>query len=341
MTARMKRLALGIILAVLTVGGVRTIYPSDSQDISVRRLALNPDNPAQGQVGALDFIAAWELRSRNEDFGGISALVSVGNNHFVGIGDKATVIGFTLTKHGRIDDSFIAPLPNLHGPNVSYKDRDSEALAYDRDSGQYWVSFEGKHAIRRYSVSFAQQTGTIRPAILQNLPRNKGAESMVRLHDGRFIIIAESLDDEIHSAWLFSGDPIESATTTTPFKFHPPAGYRVTDAVQLPDGRIVLLNRAIGFLRGFSAKVSLLSFESIQGIGRDSMLSADVIASLAPPLLVDNMEGIAVTSDGDKLFLWLISDNNFTLLQRTILMQFRLPHQPDSKKPEAYTAPGL
>ena len=332
MTAKVKRLALGVMLAVLTVGGVRTIYPSDSQDISVRRLALNPDNAAQRRVGALEFIAAWELRSRNEGFGGVSALVSVGNSRFVGIGDAGTVIGFRLTEDGRIDRATIAPLPNVHGPNISYKDRDSEGLAYDPDSGQYWVSFEGKHAIRRYSKSFAQQTGMIRPAILQKLPRNKGAESIVRLQDGRFIIIAESLDDDMHSAWVFSGDPIESATSITPFTFRPPAGYRVTDAVQLPDGRIVLLNRAIGFPSGFTAKVSLLNPDSI---GRNSVLSADVIASLAPPLLVDNMEGIAVTSDGDKLFLWLISDNNFTLFQRTILMKFRLLYQPDSKKPEA------
>ncbi|MFN5127223.1 MAG: esterase-like activity of phytase family protein [Sphingomonadaceae bacterium] len=321
MTAKIKRLALGVMLAVLTVGGVRTIYPSNSQDIKLRRLALNHDNAAQRQVGALEFIAAWELRSRNADFGGVSALVSVGNSRFVGIGDAGTVIGFRLTEDGRIDRATIAPLPNVHGPNISYKDRDSEGLAYDPDSGQYWVSFEGKHAIRRYSKSFAQQTGMIRPAILQKLPRNKGAESIVRLQDGRFIIIAESLDDEMHSAWVFSGDPIESATTITPFTFRPPVGYRVTDAVQLPDGRIVLLNRAIGFPSGFTAKVSLLNPDSI---GRDSVLSADVIASLAPPLLVDNMEGIAVTGDGDKLFLWLISDNNFTLLQRTILMKFRL-----------------
>ena len=332
MTAKIKRLALGIILAVLTVGGVRTIYPSDSQDISLRRLALNSDNTAQRQVGALEFIAAWELRSRNEGFGGISALVSLGDGRFVGIGDAGTVIGFRLTEDGRIDRATIAPLPNVHGPNVSYKDRDSEGLAYDPDSGQYWVSFEGNHAIRRYSKSFAQQTGMIRPPILQKLPRNKGAESIVRLQDGRFIIIAESLDDDMHSAWILSGDPIESATTITPFTFRPPAGYRVTDAAQLPDGRIVLLNRAIGFLRGFTAKVSLLNPDSI---GRDRVLSADVIASLAPPLLVDNMEGIAVTGDGDSMFLWLISDNNFTLLQRTILMKFRLLYQPDSKKPEA------
>jgi len=321
MTAKIKRLALGVMLAVLTVGGVRTIYPSNSQDIKLRRLALNHDNAAQRQVGALEFIAAWELRSRNADFGGVSALVSVGNSRFVGIGDAGTVIGFRLTEDGRIDRATIAPLPNVHGPNISYKDRDSEGLAYDPDSGQYWVSFEGKHAIRRYSKSFAQQTGMIRPAILQKLPRNKGAESIVRLQDGRFIIIAESLDDEMHSAWVFSGDPIESATTITPFTFRPPVGYRVTDGVQLPDGRIVLLNRAIGFPSGFTAKVSLLNPDSI---GRNRVLSADVIASLAPPLLVDNMEGIAVTGDGDKLFLWLISDNNFTLLQRTILMKFRL-----------------
>lgn len=332
MTAKIKRLALGIILAVLTVGGVRTIYPNDSQDIIVRRLALNPDNAAQRQVGALEFIAAWELRSRNEGFGGISALLSVGDSRFVGIGDAGTLIRFRLTDDGRIDRATIAPLPNVHGPNVSYRDRDSEGLAYDPDSGQYWVSFEGNHAIRRYSKSFAQQTGMIRPAILQKLPRNKGAESMVRLQDGRFIIIAESLDDDMHSAWIFSGDPIESTTTITPFTFRPPAGYRVTDAAQLPDGRIVLLNRAIGFPSGFTAKVSLLNPDSI---GRNSVLSADVIASLAAPLLVDNMEGIAVTSDGNSMFLWLISDNNFTLFQRTILMKFRLPDQPDSKKPEA------
>ena len=337
MSAKLKRLALIIALAVLAVGGVRTIYPSDSQDINLRELPLNSDNLAQRQVGALEFVAAWELRSHNENFGGISALVALTNGRFVAIGDAGTLIRFGLTNDGRIDRATIAPLPNLQGPKMSYKDRDSEGLTYDPDSGQYWVSFEGKHAIRRYSTSFAQQTGLVRPTILQKLPRNKGAESMVRLQDGRFIIIAESLDDDIHSAWMFSGDPIENATTATPFKFRPPAGYRVTDAVQLPDGRIAILNRAVGFLSGFTAKVSLLNPESIS---RGSVLSADVIASLSAPLLVDNMEGVTVTNEGNKLFLWLISDNNFTIFQRTILMKFRLNQKADSKKPEADTAPG-
>ena len=40
MSAKLKRLTLIIALAVLAVGGVRTIYPSDSQVISLRPLML-------------------------------------------------------------------------------------------------------------------------------------------------------------------------------------------------------------------------------------------------------------------------------------------------------------
>ena len=338
MATRMKRLALGMGLAVLAVGGVRTIYPNDSQDISLRRLALNTDDLTQRQVGDLEFIAAWELRSRNDSFGGISALTAISDGRFVGIGDAGTLIGFGLTTDDRTDQSFIAALPNLGASEVSYKDRDSEGIAYDPDSGQYWVSFENKHAIRRYSRSFVRQTGIVRPREMKDWPSNKGAESIIRLKDGRFLVIAESIDDHLHPALLFSGDPIEPDSKITMFKFRPPLGYRVTDGVQLPDGRIAILNRAIGFPHGFSAKVSLLTPANI---GRDNIVSPKVIASLAAPLLVDNLEGIAVTGEGKDTLLWLISDNNFTIMQRTILMKFRLSPQPDSKKPAASTAPGL
>ena len=48
-------------------------------------------------------------------------------------------------------------------------------------------------------------------------------------------MIAESVDDRMHPALLFSGDPVERGTSITSFKFRPPTGYRVTDGVQLPD----------------------------------------------------------------------------------------------------------
>ena len=135
MSPKIKRLALGIGLAFVAVAGVRTIYPSDSQDISLKPLQLNPDNPAMRQVGGLEFIAAWELLSKNGDFGGISALMALKDGGFVGIGDAGTLIGFGLTSDASTDRPFIVPLPNLNGPENSYKDRDSEGIAYDPDRG--------------------------------------------------------------------------------------------------------------------------------------------------------------------------------------------------------------
>jgi len=338
MSPKIKRLTLGIGLAFVAVGGVRTIYPNDSQDITLKPLALNPGNPAMRRVGGLEFIAAWELRSKNGDFGGISALTALKDGRFVGIGDAGTLIGFGLTNDATTDRPLIAPLPNLDGPEINYKDRDSEGIAYDPESGQFWVSFEAHHAIRRYSGSFARMTGIVRPAAMQNWPKNKGAETIIRLQNGQFIIIAESVDDGTHPALLFSGDPVERGSAITQFRFRPPPGYRVTDGVQLPDGRIALVNRSIGFPQGFSAKISLFNPNDIS---TSAVAAGTVMASLASPLLVDNLEGIAVTTEGPQVYLWFVSDNNFSIFQRTILMKFRLPSAPDKKKPEAVTAPGF
>ena len=48
------------------------------------------------------------------------------------------------------------------------------------------------------------------------------------------------------------------------------------------------------------------------------------VARLAAPLSVDNFEGIAVRRDGTRDFVYLISDDNFLGLQRTLLLKFEL-----------------
>lgn len=338
MIDRMKPLGLAALLAVLAVGGVRVIYPTASQDIALQPLVLDVDNPALRRVGGLVFEGAWELRSRNEDFGGISALVALADGRFIGVGDAGTLIGFGLTQDERTDRPFIAPLPDSHGPNQNYKDRDSEGIAHDPMSGQFWISFEANHAIRRYSSGFARTTGILRLKQMQEWPDNKGAECIIRLRDGRFIIIAETLDGDTHPALLFSGDPVERGSAVSAFRYRPPAGYRVTDGAQLPDGRLVILNRRISFPKGFAAKIALVDTATVKS---GNIAAGKVIASLAPPYLVDNMEGIAITQKTGATYIWLISDNNFSIFQRTILMQFQFPPDPKTKKPEALAAPGF
>ena len=55
----------------------------------------------------------------------------------------------------------------------------------------------------------------------------------------------------------------------------------------------------------------------LPGTGRE-------IARLAPPLTIDNMEGVSVTVENGRNIVWLVSDDNFFPLQRTLLLKFAL-----------------
>ena len=338
MIARALRILILLLLAVVSVGGIRTIYKNDSQKIAMKPLTLDPANPGIRRVGDLIFLEAWELGSDNSDFGGISALTALPGNRFIGVSDAGTLIGFGLTRDDRIDRPFIAPLPESHGPDKNFEDRDTEGIAFDTASGHFWVSYEAKHAIRRFSRSFSRMNGLVRPEQMQGWPSNKGAETIVRLNDGRFVVIAETFEPDFHPALLFSGDPVEKGTITSRFSYRPPTGYRVTDATMMPDGRLLVLNRSISFPNGFSAKLAVLEADEIKA---GNTASGKVIASLSAPLLIDNMEGVAITRDGKETIIWLISDDNFSIWQRTLLMKFRLSERNKKKKPDAAAAPGF
>ena len=337
MSHRFRRLLLIFALGALAVGGVRTTYKNTSQNIAMTPLSLDESNPKRTKVGALSFLGGWELRSNNGDFGGISALVALKDGRFLGVSDAGALIGFGLSDDVRADRPFIAALPGTFGKGVTYKDRDSEGIAYDPVSGRIWVSYEHSHAIRRFPASMSRVDGMIRPATMRRWPRNSGAEALVRMADGRFLAFAEGGDvDGVYPAMQFSGDPVEMGTTQFSFQYRPSKGYRITDATQLPDGRLLLLERRIGFPKGFTAKLLMLDPAKIM---RDATVSGDVIATLEPPLLVDNMEGLAITQENGRTIIWLISDNNFNAIQRTLLMKFALTLP--NKKPEALGAPGF
>jgi hypothetical protein len=338
MRNRFGQLILVILLAVLAIGGLRTTYKNSSQNIALKPLPFNPDNPANTRVGQLQFLKAWELDSANLDFGGLSALTVLPDGRFVGLSDAGTLTGFGLTNDDRTDRPFIAPLPESFGPGKTYEDRDSEGLVSDPVSGQYWVSYEGKHMIRRFTPSFARSDGMVRPPEMQYWGANSGAEAIARLPDGRFLVISEGADrsDGSYTALAFSGDPIEPGTTHFTFGYRPPNGYKATDAKMLPDGRLLVLNRRVAFPEGFSAKLTVFDPTTI---AKGETVNGKVIATLKSPLLVDNMEGLAITQESGRTIIWMISDNNFNIWQRTLLMKFALIT--DIKKPEAEPAPGF
>ncbi len=325
------------IAAFISFSGTRTIYRNDSQAISARALLLDEQDKKRRFVGPLEFLGAWELKSDNQNFGGISEIKLLSDGRFLGISDAGTLIGFGLSNDAHIDRPFIAPIPYAYQTN--YKDRDAEGMTYDPATNQIWISYEGNHAIRRFSTSMASSTGIARPAAMQKWSSNSGAEAMVRLSDGRFILFSEGYDrpDGSYDALLFSGDPVEPGSKYIAFGYRPPVGYKPTSAALLPDGDILILNRRISLPYGFSAKFVKINPDMIQA---EQSISGDLIATLGPPVLTDNMEGLAINEENGRTILWLISDNNFFILQRTLLMKFALNEH--NKKPEAdVPAPGF
>ena len=335
MTRRTLLILLLCTIAMGSIFGTRIIIPNRSQSASAAAVPLNPEDPQQRTVGALTFIGAWHLQSDNSDFGGFSALGRLPDGRFLAISDAGWMAAFALTstKAGAaVSDSFIARLPGAEGigPNgeeLTYEDRDAESLTSDAERGRYWVGYENKNVIRRLDGGFVRVTAMAAPPLMTEWPSNGGPEAMLRLSDGRFLVFAETaeLDDDSTEVLLFQGDPTERGTQVTRLSYAAPDGYRVTDAAQLPDGDLLLLNRSIGVPKGFTAKLTRVPLSDVRA---GAVLRGAVIGTLAPPLTVDNMEGLLVergTVQGrDATVIWLISDDNYFGFQRTLLMQFAL-----------------
>jgi hypothetical protein len=49
-----------------------------------------------------------------------------------------------------------------------------------------------------------------------------------------------------------------------------------------------------------------------------------LIATLKAPFIHDNFEAIAATRDGDVTIIWIASDDNRSVVQRSLLLKFRL-----------------
>jgi hypothetical protein len=228
-----------------------------------------------------------------------------------------------MARPGVIGNVQFGRLPDFPGRQGIKADRDSESMAIDPASGNIWVGFEVYNAIYRYAAGFTQATAHGSPAEMQNWPSQTGPESIVRLTDGRFVVISENakLKGGAKEALLFPGDPTDPANVPIRFSYRPPAGYLATDAAQLPDGKLIVLNRHFSFTDGFWAALTVIDPRDIQA---GAELKGELLAEFRPPLNIDNMEGISATRERGHTILWLISDDNQISLQRTLLMKFAL-----------------
>ena len=273
---------------------------------------------------------AWQLSSARNDFGGYSALAVTGPGRFLAISDRNTVLRFSLPDHAAPDSESYVPAsitdlfpgPPPHVP----QDNDCEALAVDPASGEIWAAFEDAAAYWVFSKDLAAPRRVAAP-ILRDWPGNAGPEAMVRLSDGRFVVLIEAREESAtqaakpapnrHPAMIYSGAP-RRLETPVRFSVALPEGFRPTDATPLPDGRALVLGRDWG-ITGYRSMIGVLD---LAGAKQGATLPVRELARITDWRISDNYEGMAVVPGPDGLTIWLISDNNQSVwLQRTLLLR--------------------
>ncbi len=218
-------------------------------------------------------------------------------------------------------ESQLFPILDRNGNSFTVKRAgDAEALEALGD-GSFLVAFEQVHRIARYSgpepwKSRAEpQTA---PADLARQEPNGGIETAARLPDGRLILISETEERSpgVLKAWIGAGGTWRDAN------YRRRGDYRPVDGKALPNGDLLVLERAFNLLGGFASRLVRIPAASIRP---DAILDGRDVAEIAPPLTSDNFEGLAVEPAPDGgTYVYLISDDNRVTLQRTLLLQFRL-----------------
>jgi hypothetical protein len=283
------------------------------------------------RFGSLEYRSGLILTLPFRGFGGLSGWrLDAKGERFIAISDHGSWFTGRIVYRGRemigLDDVEAAPLLGPDGlPVTSRRWYDSESIALD---GSFvYVGIERVNQILRYDFAkgFTRSRGEVIavPPALRKLPRNKGLEGLVMVPKGMPLagtLIAFSergLDSERNLiAFLIGGK------TPGQFAVRRTDEFDISDAVLLPSGNLLILERKFSWLGGLGIRIRSIALSALAPgavVDGPAIFNADLGSE------IDNMEGIDahVTPEGDTV-LTMVSDDNFSLIQRTLLLQFTL-----------------
>lgn len=291
---------------------------------------LDPRDPAARRAGELEYRGGIALRSTDPRFGGFSGLhVSTDGSSLVAISDRGAWLRLRLgyDKTGRLVRAARGEMGALIGEDglpLTGDSRDAEALAVMPD-GSMLVAFERRHRILHYpeaSPPFARPPAPFpAPAGLAEAPANGGLEALVHVGRGYLVGIAERVTagGGALAAWVGRGGVWE------PFGYVRKPGFRVTAAGLMPAGDLLVIEHRYSAASGSVARFVRVPRNAIAPRRR---VEGRTLAEIAPPLTTENFEGVSIRrGDRREALIYVISDDNFNPLQRTLLMMFAAPEE--------------
>ncbi len=308
--------------------------PSLSADQEIKVIALpvsfDPNAADRIKFGKLLWRGGLVLTSDDKRFGGISGIiVDQQGKNMVGITDNGSWIKAELIyKNGKlsgIEHVFMGALKGKdRTPFLLPWDRDAEAIAAMQD--RFLISFERRHRIGEFASVDGRpgyQVGQIDlPEESLAMADNGGIEGFDVLRGGELkgsiVAFSESfLDaDQFIKGWIINGKMVDKIYLKAM------GGFSITEVVSLDDGSLLFLERRYTRKDGVSMRVRFVKSEYVKP---DARLTGVVLFEGNSDFEIDNMEGLAVHKNSQgRIILTLISDDNFSAKQKTLLLQFEL-----------------
>ncbi|MCC5979137.1 MAG: esterase-like activity of phytase family protein [Salinarimonas sp.] len=305
--------------------GITTLTPRvdrlpffDSRDRTRRRF------------GELTFRSGLEINHRYPHFGGFSglwrstdgaSLIAVSDRgqwlEAETIEDEAGIAGFS--------SATMAPILDFHGTPLGRTENfDVEAVTIQ--DGIAHIGIERTNAVMRFDLGedglTARGEFVPTPEEMRDWPFNKGPEAIAVAppaspFPGAVVVIGERTRGGAEAptqGFVIDGDEHHA------FDVARHDWFDITDMEYLENGDILVLERRYRILRDVGARIRRLPGADLRP---GAVLDGPVIFEAGPGQQIDNMEGLAShrTQDG-RLVLSLISDDNFSILQRTLLLEF-------------------
>ncbi len=268
----------------------------------------------------INLLGSKLITHENNNFGGISGItLSENGENFVLISDKSyyfkgkiirdnlnKILDFDIKDQGQL---FSSKKEHLTGRNV-----DSESIVRVKENG-FYISFESNNRIMYHEALNGPGKFLPKHPDFDKFLFNDGIEALAIKKNGELFAIPElpPKGKEHHPIYRFHDNEwsiIDEIKINKDFK--------VVDAEMIDDENLIILERKFSFYDGFKIRLRRIIIEDNTVINSEILLES-------LPWEYYNFEGLSKWKDREgKIYLTLISDNQFSPLLKTEVREFIL-----------------
>ena len=270
-------------------------------------------------IGPFRLASAAEMTSPDKALGGLSGLAALPDGRLLAVTDA----GDWLVWRPNPSTGLIrGEIGSIAMPGADKAERDAEAIALT-PGGETLISLEQRHRILRFAGYGPPVTpaGDLYRTDNMGWPPNGGGEALAALGDGTLVWISEAARS---AGGALMAVLVAPGGQSRVILIDPVDGFSPTDAAVLDDRRLLLLHRRYTGAQT-AAAISVVDLGPVLAGG--SAAPARILArwGRGGGWPVDNMEGLAlVRREGRLPMLYVVSDDNFSAVQRTLLLQIEV-----------------